>query len=183
VDGVRITRREIQVVLGLFRLLDGAPQAAIQLGSTTRHSLMRRPASSRDAADMIRRRSTRKLFGEATPQAFRNVHDWVLSLPWVIERPRQLGASVRLFAVDCEPLQRRQVWLMTGFGGYPPIAGTDLAAIFPADAGDAALDAGWEVHRGLLPENHLLVSLRSHAPHTRTEIEALVLTSYAYAMS
>jgi ABC-type antimicrobial peptide transport system permease subunit len=43
------------------------------------------------------------------------LHDWILSLPWVVERPRipELP-DLRWFAVDCEELQRRRVWLLTG---------------------------------------------------------------------
>jgi hypothetical protein len=40
---------------------------------------------------------------------------WVLSLPWVVERPKIARRSgVRLYAVSCPLLRRRRVWLMTG---------------------------------------------------------------------
>ena len=42
--------------------------------------------------------------------AFDNLHEWVLSLPWVVERPFNVGTpGVRSFAVDCEPLGRKQL--------------------------------------------------------------------------
>jgi len=42
-------------------------------------------------------------------------HDWILSLPWVVERPYVLGIrGVRAFAIDCPPLDIRRMWLVTG---------------------------------------------------------------------
>ena len=47
-----------------------------------------------------------------------NVYEWILSLPWVVERPDGVGApGVRTFAVDGEPLDLRQLWLNTGLRG------------------------------------------------------------------
>ena len=43
-----------------------------------------------------------------------NVYEWILSLPWVVERPDGLGTPGVRFAVDCEPLDLRQLWLVTG---------------------------------------------------------------------
>jgi hypothetical protein len=48
-------------------------------------------------------------------RAFDDFHEWVLSLPWVVERPYALATpGVRGFGVECEPLDRRQLWLLTG---------------------------------------------------------------------
>jgi hypothetical protein len=42
-------------------------------------------------------------------------HAWVLSLPWVVERSAMYETlGVRTFAIACEPLDIRQLWLVTG---------------------------------------------------------------------
>src|SRR5258705_1271038 len=83
---------------------------------------------------MIRRRREQRTTTTVAP-AFADFHEWVLSLPWVVERPYSPGApGVRSFGVDCEPLERRQLWLITalqreldadgiGLGINVPVAG------------------------------------------------------------
>ena len=64
---------------------------------------------------MLRRRRTHRSSVVEQTRHCSDVHDWVLGLPWVVERPTDgTRPDVRLFAVDCEPLQRRQLWLVTG---------------------------------------------------------------------
>ena len=63
-------------------------------------------------------------------RAYRDVREWVLSLPWVVERPTDGSRpGVRLLAVDCPPLGRRQLWLVTGLGPAPYVGndGTSVA--------------------------------------------------------
>jgi hypothetical protein len=61
-----------------------------------------------------------------------DLNEWVLSLPWVVEKHGGLGGGVRLFGVDCEPLQRRRVWLITGFPETRPgEANVTVAAVMP----------------------------------------------------
>src|SRR6478672_6630004 len=65
--------------------------------------------SDREEAPMLRRRHEPATPPPAGPEIDR-MHEWVLSLPWVVERPDDDTApGVRYFAVDCEPLDRRQV--------------------------------------------------------------------------
>jgi hypothetical protein len=119
--------------------------------------------------------------------AFGEVVEWVLSLPWVVERPVDVRwPSVRVFAIDCPPLDRRRMWLMTGFAKPTPDGktyGSDLAAVMPVEAGGDADAAGWEVHETApLPADHVLMTLAPDAVHDRADIEAFVLAAYSYAM-
>ena len=64
---------------------------------------------------MLRRRRAPSSSVVEPTRGSSDVHEWVLGLPWVVERPTDgTRPDVRLFAVDCEPLQRRQLWLVTG---------------------------------------------------------------------
>src|SRR5512139_2164815 len=55
--------------------------------------------------------------------------EWILGLPWVVERPYSLSTpGVRTFAVDCEPLARRRLWLVSGLRD-----GCGIAVIVPAE--------------------------------------------------
>jgi hypothetical protein len=134
---------------------------------------------------MIYRRRTRPAPGVDRKSAARNVHDWVLSLPWVVERSSGAArARVRVFAVDCEPLRRRQVWLVTGFA--PALTdGTDVAVVLPGSAIRSAGAAAWQVHEeASLPAGHVFVTLGAETPRSRqVEVEALLLAAYSYAMS
>ena len=136
---------------------------------------------------MIRRRTRPKSSpGKVIPE-FGQVVEWVLSLPWVVERPADARwPSVRLFAIECPPLERRRMWLMTGVAKPAPDGhtyGTDLAVVMPVEAGLDADAAGWEVHWATpLPADHVLVTLAPDAVHDRDDVEALVLAAYSYAM-
>jgi hypothetical protein len=49
------------------------------------------------------------------PASIERLHSWLLGLPWVVERPGMAEApGLRWFAVDCAPLGRRRLWLLTG---------------------------------------------------------------------
>ena len=64
---------------------------------------------------MAWRRKDTEREGERAGPMLGNIHEWILSLPWVVERPYGVGTpGVRSFAVDCEPLDLRQLWLVTG---------------------------------------------------------------------
>ena len=118
------------------------------------------------------------------PRAFDDFHEWVLSLPWVVERPYSVGTpGVRCFGVDCEPLGRRQLWLLTGLEPECGIAGMGLAVIVPNPAAVALEDAGWGRAIAPMPAQHVLVTLSCDSLGRRGDIEALVLTAYGYAMS
>ncbi|MCU1427664.1 MAG: hypothetical protein JWL83_1664 [Actinomycetia bacterium] len=144
---------------------------------------------------MIRKRATRKSappksspVGASPPIAPGNVAEWVRSLPWVVERPADSRSpGVRLFAVDCPPLRRRRVWLVTGLGQQMDAGATesaDVAAVMPVEASRVAEDAGWDVLRATpLPADHVLMTLGRDTARMRESIEAFVLAAYNYAMS
>ena len=67
--------------------------------------------------------------------AFEDFHEWVLSLPWVVERLNDdVVPAVRCFAVDCEPLGRRQTLLLTGLEQRRESDGPSIAVVVPAEA-------------------------------------------------
>jgi hypothetical protein len=132
---------------------------------------------------MRRRRGQRTTTREDAP-AYHDIHEWVLSLPYVVERPYAFGPpEVRSFAVDCEPLGRDQLWLITGLrqqanGGRPGIA-----VILPRDVAMAVEADGWGRAPSPMPPNHVLVAPWGDADEQLHEIEALVLSAYGAAMS
>ena len=107
------------------------------------------------------------------------LHEWVLSLPWVVERPySQMTPGVRSFAVECEPLDRRQLWLVTGL-----IAFFSVAVIVPT-----AVAREIEMRRlgreiALMPRNHVLLGLTCDPADEPRRAEQLILTAYSYVMA
>jgi hypothetical protein len=103
-------------------------------------------------------------------------HTWVLSLPWVVERPyfsEQLGA--RLFAVACEPLQVRQLWLVTN-------ALNSRVAVVMSDAIAAAYaEAGFGRVLAPMPAAHCLFGVADDVPCI--ELERVVLDAYGAALA
>ena len=76
---------------------------------------------------MGRRRREQKSALPRRATAFDDFHEWVLSLPWVVEREHKLGTpGARSFGVECEPLGRSQLWLLTGLPGH--LDSTSLAS-------------------------------------------------------
>jgi hypothetical protein len=82
---------------------------------------------------MLRRRREPQTIGSNEGTALDDFHEWLLSLPWVVERPYNLETpGVRCFGVECEPLGRRQLWLVAG--RQRQLAdGIGLAVIVPSD--------------------------------------------------
>ena len=114
--------------------------------------------------------------------AFQDFHDWVLSLPWVVERPYSLGTpGVRSFGIDCEPLGRRQLWLVTGLRSQ--FYGVSVAVILPAEAAREVQGSGRGRSLSPMPGRHALVSMNGDTVNRREDVEALVLSAYGYAMS
>ena len=111
-------------------------------------------------------------------------HRWLLNLPWVVERPYCLETpGVRSFAVDCEPLRRQQMWLITGLR-RPLLAGdSGIAVILPLAAADIVEAAGWGRRGVLMPARRILVAACGDATARPREVEALALCAYSYAMS
>ena len=132
---------------------------------------------------MIRRQRTHTTSPASYAPAFADFHAWVLSLPWVVERPYCLAIpGVRSFAVDCEPLNRRQLWLITGLQGSANAADLSLAVIVPIEAAGEIEAAGWAHGRAPMPARHVLMETRGPATDA-ANIEALTLTAYISAMA
>jgi hypothetical protein len=106
---------------------------------------------------------------------------WVLSLPWVIERPYELAPGVRTFAVDCPPLEVRRLWLATGLGrraGPRP----HVSVIVPLEVSWAIERDGWGRRVANMSPDHVLMSVPGDATG-EGDAEALVLTAYRHAMA
>src|SRR4051794_11111543 len=115
-----------------------------------------------------------------------DVHEWVRSLPWVVERAplrAMHDTHVRVFAVDCEPLERRQVWLVTGL--LPSLFDRpDVAVVMPKSIARGARERGWAIYSdALLPEGHVLVALGRDSQRQRVDLEELMLAGYCFAFS
>jgi hypothetical protein len=129
---------------------------------------------------MYRKRTTRTSTNNGG--AFDDFHDWVLSLPWVVERPYSLGTpGVRAFGVDCEPLGRRQLWLVTGLQAEMESDGFGLALIVPEEAAHEIEAARCGRSVAPMPARHAMVTV--YGDLDRSQIESLVLSAYGYAMS
>ncbi len=116
--------------------------------------------------------------------AFTDLHDWVLSLPWVVERPYSLDTpGVRCFGVECEPLGRRQLWLITGMQRQLAVHDLGLAVIVPAEVAQDLEDMCWGRIVAPMPAYHAVVTVHTASLASRQNLEALVLTAYGCAMS
>ena len=105
------------------------------------------------------------------------LHEWILGLPWVIERPYGLGApGARLFAVDCEPLGLRRLWLVTGLGH-----GLGVAVVVPTELGQALEARNLVRPLSPMPAGHVVVSIRDDVEHV--SIEMVILEAYSSAMA
>jgi hypothetical protein len=110
-------------------------------------------------------------------------HEWLLSLPWVVERPYSLEApGIRCFGVDCPPLARRRLWLLTGMD-RPFADGLGLAVIVPVDVATDIADAGLGRIVSPMPDGHVLMTVSSKSLGGQREREALVGSAYCYALS
>ena len=134
---------------------------------------------------MLRRRREQPTATTTTvAPAFADLHDWVLSLPWVVERPYSLGTpGVRCFGVDCEPLGRRRLWLITGMQRHLDADGVGLAVIVPAGIANDLEDVGSVRIVAPMPGCHVLATVHASSIACRQDLEALVLTAYGCAMS
>jgi hypothetical protein len=119
-------------------------------------------------------------------RAFVDLDEWVRSLPWVIERPpdaRWPGA--RCFEVDCPPLERRQLLLITGLArlGSMQSGGPAIVAVIPARACAEVEAAGWIPRALPTMAGHVLVTPGCAVARERDNLEAVVLTAFSHAMS
>jgi hypothetical protein len=112
------------------------------------------------------------------------LHEWVLSLPWVVERPFSLETpGVRCFAVDCDLLGRRQLWLVTGLDNNGGTSGPGITVLVPRQAANAIESTGQGRAVAPMPDGHALVTMDASSCQQPQEVEALLFTAYCYAMS
>ena len=113
-----------------------------------------------------------------------DLHEWVLSLPWVVERSYNVGTpGVRSFAIDCEPLDRRRLWLVTGLQLGLPADSVGIAVIVPFETASAVEDAGWGQAVTQMPPQHVLVAVSDDVAVRGPDLEMLLLIAYSDAMS
>jgi hypothetical protein len=88
---------------------------------------------------------------------------------------------VRSFVVECEPLELRQLWLVTGLSQVESPNALGAAIIVPAGMADrlARLDLAQPVSP--MPAGRILVRIRDEAD--AAGIEIAILEAYASAMS
>ena len=116
-------------------------------------------------------------------RAFADFHEWVLSLPWTVERPYSLETpGVRCFGIDCPPLGRRRMWMLTGLQRTADPTGLGLAVIVPQTAAAEVESLGWGCTVAAMPAGQALATVDSAHVSLET-VEALVLTAYSCAMS
>jgi hypothetical protein len=133
---------------------------------------------------MLRRRRSQPLGNTTVEPAFVHFHEWVASLPWVVERPSSPEApSMRSFGVDCELLARRQLWLVTGMDRHLDPHGLGLAVIVPVGVAREIEDAGMGWITTPMPRGCVLMSIASTSLADHSELEALVLSTYICALS
>lgn len=105
------------------------------------------------------------------------LHEWVLSLPWVVERPYTVGSpGIRIFAVDCEPVGVRRIWLVTGM---PHTSG--IAVIVSEDLADDLDVINLAQPIAPMPPAHVLTSLCPDADGR--DVERVVLEAYSSALA
>jgi hypothetical protein len=104
-------------------------------------------------------------------------HAWILSLPWVVERaPVHEALGVRVFAVACEPLGIRQLWLVTGkMGSYR------VAIVVPDQFAQSYEDSGLGRALAPMPSEHKLFALYDDV--SEIDVERVVLEAYGIALS
>jgi hypothetical protein len=129
-------------------------------------------------------RRPRSEFADANPGHWNGAdfHAWVRSLPWVVERPYPIAPGIRTFAVDCPPLGIRRVWLVTGL--RPQFGDAlDISVIVPREVSASVEREGWGRSVATMPADHVLMSASFDAGDASSDVEALVLTGYRYAMA
>jgi hypothetical protein len=131
---------------------------------------------------LIRRRQTNRPTMAVTGD-LDGLHEWVRSLPWVVERPRDPDAPhARTFAVDCGLLGVRRVWLVTGIHDETVRRGAGLAVVLPEEAVSAVAADGEGRGVAFLTGGHALVTLSTDRRQP-LEVERLLLSAYCHAMS
>jgi hypothetical protein len=104
-----------------------------------------------------------------------NLRDWLLGLPWVVERVvADAATSVRLYAIECDFLARSCIWAVTGLTGD----GRDsVSLIVPFADARAWHRSGWGKPVLRLPADDSLVTVATSID--ALGIEELALFAYA----
>jgi hypothetical protein len=114
------------------------------------------------------------------------LHDWLLSLPWVVERPGipELP-ELRWFAVDCEQLHRRRVWLLRGRLTATPGDELTVHIVIPRAAPRAVASSGAGTVVTCLAPDYELISLRLDGtePDNGIVLGQLLLLGYETSLS
>jgi hypothetical protein len=130
---------------------------------------------------MIRRRPAQKAPALELAPPVDDFHEWVLGLPWVVERRYSLATpGVRAFAVDCEPLDLRQMWLVSGLR-ESFVGDIGVAVIVPLEAAAELEHAGCGRRLAPMPAGQVLLMADDRIDHTG--LEELVLNAYCCAMA
>lgn len=104
-------------------------------------------------------------------------HDWILSLPWVVERSYVAGVrGVRAFAIDCRPLDIRRMWLVTGLRHDRAIA-----LIVDNSQAEAYEVAGVATPITPMPALHTMIGLSEDLGET--DLERVILEVYGRLLS
>jgi hypothetical protein len=124
---------------------------------------------------------TGRVMPACTPRAdMRRLHRWVLGLPWVVARPGPAAMpGVRYFAVDCEPLGRRRLWLLTGSLGPVAAHGCRVHIVVPTSTSRQLVGARDAVLVAPIGVEHDLVSLLVPADRAgAAKLERMLLVGY-----
>jgi hypothetical protein len=115
------------------------------------------------------------------PDVIEELYSWLLGLPWVVERDGVPEApGVRWFGVDCEPLDRRCLWLVVAALDGKDAAEYAIHLVLPAQAALRIALAGDIVELTSVGEDHFLLTLRaeSFGPVNRARLDELLLLAY-----
>jgi hypothetical protein len=94
------------------------------------------------------------------PTSIERLHGWLLGLPWVVERPGMAEApGLRWFAVDCEPLGRRRLWLLTGALDGIPVSRPVVHVVLPTSTAHRVAGAHASSVVSAIVAGHDLVSI------------------------
>jgi hypothetical protein len=113
------------------------------------------------------------------------LHHWVLGLPYVMElEPVPSAPDLRRFAIDCEPLRRSAVWLLTG-AFDPEVAERDVNvyAVLPQSVAQALVGAGGKLGPDLADDRRFVAMGAPSRPSDLVGLEDVLLMAYSFAFS
>lgn len=104
---------------------------------------------------------------------------WVSSLPWVVERDTPLSRGTRMFGIECEPLGKRQTWLVVGLGASGDPSRVNVSVVLPKDVAHLVERVGWGRRAMPMPNGRELVKVPLDADPG--SLSAVVVTAYKHA--